>query len=106
VEGGKGKADNEQAQIAALNGILDRGYGKPTQAIVADPKRPLVAVTVDRRPRKHESNGLLDAPKSWKPIPLWAPQLRRRMEVITASSAPAGCMLVHQPDPTVETHRA
>ena len=30
VEDGKGKAESEQAQIAALNGILDRGYGKPT----------------------------------------------------------------------------
>jgi hypothetical protein len=50
VEDGKGKAENEQAQIAALNGILDRGYGKPTQAIVGDPKRPIVAVTVDRPP--------------------------------------------------------
>jgi hypothetical protein len=39
VEGGKGKADNERAQIAALNSILDRGYGKPTQVIVGDPKR-------------------------------------------------------------------
>jgi hypothetical protein len=53
VDGGKGKAENEQAQIAALNGILDRGYGKPTQAIVGDPKSPItVAVTVDRPPEE------------------------------------------------------
>jgi hypothetical protein len=53
VEDGKGKAESEQAQIAALNGILDRGYGKPTQAIVGDPKRPVVAVvTVDRPPEE------------------------------------------------------
>jgi hypothetical protein len=51
VEDGKGKAESEQAQIAALNGILDRGYGKPAQAIVGDPKRPItMAVTVDRPP--------------------------------------------------------
>jgi hypothetical protein len=48
----RGGRANEQAQIAALNGILDRGYGKPTQAIVGDPKRPIVAVTVDRPPEE------------------------------------------------------
>src|SRR6476646_8691709 len=52
VEDGKGKAENEQAQIAALNGILDRGYGRPTQAIVGDPKRPIVAVAVDCPPEE------------------------------------------------------
>ena len=53
VEDGKGKAESEQAQIAALNGILDRSYGKPTQAIVGDPKRPItMTVTVDRPPEE------------------------------------------------------
>jgi hypothetical protein len=31
VDGGKGKADSEAARIAALNLVLDRGYGKAAQ---------------------------------------------------------------------------
>jgi hypothetical protein len=30
---GDGRAESEQARIGALNGLLDRGYGKPTQAV-------------------------------------------------------------------------
>lgn len=30
------KADSEQAQVAACKELLDRGYGKPAQAIVGD----------------------------------------------------------------------
>lgn len=37
---GDGKAESEQARIAALNGILDRGYGKPSQSIGGDPDNP------------------------------------------------------------------
>jgi hypothetical protein len=36
-----GKAESEQARIAALNGILDRGYGKPSQSIGGDPDNPI-----------------------------------------------------------------
>lgn len=36
-----GKAESEQARIAALNGILDRGYGKPSQSIGGDPENPI-----------------------------------------------------------------
>ena len=43
VDEGAGKAESEQARIGALNGLLDRGYGKPTQAIsgAADGRAPL-----------------------------------------------------------------
>lgn len=33
---GEGKAESEQARIAALNGVLDRGYGKATQLLGGD----------------------------------------------------------------------
>ena len=36
TEDGAGKAESEQARIAALNGVLDRGYGKATQLIGGD----------------------------------------------------------------------
>jgi hypothetical protein len=58
LEGGKGKAESEQAQIGALNAFLDRGYGKPTQAIVGDPKRPVLAVTVDCPPEESREQWL------------------------------------------------
>lgn len=39
---GEGKAESEPARIAALNGILDRGYGKPAQAVTgADGDGPI-----------------------------------------------------------------
>jgi len=38
VEDGKGRADSEQARIGALNGLLDRGYGKPSQSISGAPE--------------------------------------------------------------------
>lgn len=41
---GHAAAESEQAKIAALNGILDRGYGKPSQAIGGDPENPIEAV--------------------------------------------------------------
>lgn len=36
TEGGAKKAESEQARIAALNIILDRGYGKAAQAITGE----------------------------------------------------------------------
>lgn len=41
VNEGKGKAESEQARIAALNIVLDRGYGKAPQTIAGDPESPL-----------------------------------------------------------------
>ena len=38
---GETKAESEQARIAALNGILDRGYGKPSQTVAGDPENPI-----------------------------------------------------------------
>lgn len=32
---------NEQARISAANSLLDRGHGKPSQAIAGDPDQPL-----------------------------------------------------------------
>jgi hypothetical protein len=44
VDEGAGKAESDQARIAALNGILDRGYGKPSQHIGGDAENPIEAV--------------------------------------------------------------
>ena len=41
AEDGVGAAESEQARIAALNGILDRGYGKPSQVVGGDPDNPV-----------------------------------------------------------------
>src|SRR5262245_25677597 len=41
VDNGKGKAESEQARLTAIGMILDRGYGKPAQAIVGDAENPL-----------------------------------------------------------------
>lgn len=43
---GEGAADSEQARIAALREVLDRGYGKPAQVVAGDPDEP-VNVNVD-----------------------------------------------------------
>jgi hypothetical protein len=56
VAGGKGKAASEAARIAALNLLLDRGYGKAPQAIVGDADNPaplagqIEIVVVDPKP--------------------------------------------------------
>lgn len=34
VKGGAGKAESEQAQVAAIKELLDRGHGKSPQAII------------------------------------------------------------------------
>ncbi len=41
VNGGEGKADSEAARVSALNILLDRGYGKPSQVVGSDPDNPL-----------------------------------------------------------------
>lgn len=41
LDAGKGKAESEAARVAALNIVLDRGYGKPSQIIGNDPENPL-----------------------------------------------------------------
>ena len=40
-------AESEQARIGALNSILDRGYGKPAQAIVGDTDAPPIQHAVE-----------------------------------------------------------
>lgn len=39
IEGGA--AESEAARVAALNILLDRGYGKPSQVVGSDPENPL-----------------------------------------------------------------
>jgi hypothetical protein len=41
IDDGTGKAESEQARIAAINIIIDRAYGKATQVIAGDPDNPL-----------------------------------------------------------------
>ena len=41
LDGGVGAAESEAARVAALNILLDRGYGKPSQVIGSDPDNPL-----------------------------------------------------------------
>ena len=41
LDNGEGKAESEAARVAALNILLDRGYGKPSQVIGSDPDNPL-----------------------------------------------------------------
>lgn len=57
VEEGVGKAESEQARIGALNGLLDRGYGKPSQAVSGDADNPIQAVVqiITGVPRPGES---------------------------------------------------
>lgn len=40
---GKPAAESEQVRKAALDSVLDRGCGKPAQAIVGDPENPVQA---------------------------------------------------------------
>lgn len=42
---GEGKADSDQARIAALKELLDRGHGKAAQAITGDPENPVALRT-------------------------------------------------------------
>ena len=57
VDGGDGMAESEQAQIAALGIILDRAYGRPSQAhiVQGDADNPIETrielVIVDPSPR-------------------------------------------------------
>jgi len=44
VEGQKG-SDNDMVRIQAMRAILDRGYGRPTQALVGDEDEPPVRVS-------------------------------------------------------------
>lgn len=37
------------ARVSAANAILDRGYGKPPQAIVGDPDAPVAVQMITRR---------------------------------------------------------
>jgi hypothetical protein len=37
------------ARVSAANAILDRGYGKPQQAIVGDPDAPVAVQMITRR---------------------------------------------------------
>lgn len=41
VGDGKGGAESEQARLTALGMVLDRAYGKPSQAIVGDQNNPI-----------------------------------------------------------------
>ena len=41
---GTAAAESEQARIAALNAILDRGYGKATQPLSGDDDKPPIQV--------------------------------------------------------------
>jgi hypothetical protein len=56
-------AESEAAQVAACREILDRAHGRPAQAIIGDPERPVDMVThielvvVDPQTRRHEANG-------------------------------------------------
>jgi hypothetical protein len=60
-----GMAVSEQVQLAALNLLFDRGYGRPPQAIVGDPDQPLrmvaqielVALTRDDANETEENDG-------------------------------------------------
>ena len=36
INEGEGKAQSEQAQVSAINQLLDRGYGKPAQVVQGD----------------------------------------------------------------------
>lgn len=36
LSGDEGRAESEQARIAALNAVLDRGYGKASQVVIGD----------------------------------------------------------------------
>ena len=38
----------ETARVAAASALLDRGYGKPAQALVGDPDAPLQIETIKR----------------------------------------------------------
>lgn len=40
----KPAATSEAAQMAAINTILDRAYGKPSQVIAGDPDNPLTVI--------------------------------------------------------------
>lgn len=41
---GDGAAESEQARVAAVKEILDRGYGKSPQAVVGDDENPLTVL--------------------------------------------------------------
>jgi hypothetical protein len=38
--------ENESARVAAANAILDRGWGKPIQALADDPATTPVVITI------------------------------------------------------------
>ena len=41
IDGGSGKAESEQARLAAMTLVMGYGYGKPSQVIGSDPNNPL-----------------------------------------------------------------
>ncbi len=45
IDGGTGKAESEQARIAAMTLVMGYGYGKPSQVVGSDPDNPLPAAT-------------------------------------------------------------
>lgn len=45
---GKAAAASEATQIAAVNTILDRAYGKPSQVVAGDPENPIAWQEVRR----------------------------------------------------------
>lgn len=45
---GKSPAQSESAQMAAVNTILDRAYGKPSQVVAGDPDNPITWQEVRR----------------------------------------------------------
>ena len=48
------EGDSENARIAAANSIIDRGYGKPVQAVTGadDEEAPALKITIQRRAAK------------------------------------------------------
>ena len=47
VNNGQGKASSEQAQVSAITGILDRGYGKPSQPHSGDDDAPPIKTILE-----------------------------------------------------------
>lgn len=60
VKGTKG-AESEQARIAALKELLDRGYGKPTQAVDLNVPRDRLAALSDAELERIAAGGSLIA---------------------------------------------
>lgn len=59
VDEGAGKAESEQARTSALNSLLDRGYGKPIQAVSGPDGGPIEVKTDLRATIVREIDALL-----------------------------------------------